>query len=100
MVYIKLPSTSADRKEGVMRSLRTAVCLRHLLRRFHSPKTAFFEGAYKASGALHERPILEKFGVLKSLAVALPFIYIGAMISMNGAAFLEEHDIFVPEDDD
>ncbi|VDL95465.1 unnamed protein product [Schistocephalus solidus] len=53
-----------------------------------------------ASGALHARPIFEKYGVLKSLTVALPFICIGAMISMNGAAFLEEHDIFVPEDDD
>ncbi|VDK82652.1 unnamed protein product [Dibothriocephalus latus] len=54
----------------------------------------------QASGALRERPILGRYGIIKSLAVALPLIYIGAMISMNGAAYLEEHDIFVPEDDE
>lgn len=40
-----------------------------------------------------------RFGALRSLAVSLPFIYLGAMISKHGAMFLEEHDIFVPEDD-
>lgn len=33
-------------------------------------------------------------------AVVVPFLYVGTLISKNFAALLEEHDIFVPEDDD
>lgn len=32
--------------------------------------------------------------------VVVPFLYVGTLISKNFAALLEEHDIFVPEDDD
>lgn len=32
--------------------------------------------------------------------VVVPFLYVGTQISKNFAALLEEHDIFVPEDDD
>lgn len=32
--------------------------------------------------------------------VVVPFLYVGNLISKNFAALLEEHDIFVPEDDD
>lgn len=32
--------------------------------------------------------------------VVIPFLYVGTLISKNFAALLEEHDIFVPEDDD
>uniref|UniRef100_A0A8C5QUK8 Essential MCU regulator, mitochondrial n=1 Tax=Leptobrachium leishanense TaxID=445787 RepID=A0A8C5QUK8_9ANUR len=40
------------------------------------------------------------FGLIRVFAVVIPFLYVGTLISKNFAALLEEHDIFVPEDDD
>ncbi|XP_010071910.1 PREDICTED: essential MCU regulator, mitochondrial [Pterocles gutturalis] len=40
------------------------------------------------------------FGLLRVFSVVIPFLYVGTQISKNFAALLEEHDIFVPEDDD
>ncbi|VDO07869.1 unnamed protein product [Rodentolepis nana] len=57
-------------------------------------------GAYNLSGSLRGRPKTDRYGTWKSLCIAVPFIILGGCISMKGAAYLEEHDIFVPEDDD
>uniref|UniRef100_A0A5K3G513 Essential MCU regulator, mitochondrial n=1 Tax=Mesocestoides corti TaxID=53468 RepID=A0A5K3G513_MESCO len=70
------------------------------LGRVSSRSSCSFDGAYKLSGSLRERPIADSFGTRKSLGIAIPFICLGGYVSMKGAAFLEEHDIFVPEDDD
>lgn len=40
------------------------------------------------------------FGLTRMTIVVIPFLYVGTLISKNFAALLEEHDIFVPEDDD
>lgn len=40
------------------------------------------------------------FGLIRIALVVVPFLYVGTQISKNFAALLEEHDIFVPEDDD
>lgn len=40
------------------------------------------------------------FGLLRVFSIVIPFLYVGTQISKNFAALLEEHDIFVPEDDD
>lgn len=40
------------------------------------------------------------FGLIRMTVVVVPFLYVGTLISKNFAALLEEHDIFVPEDDD
>lgn len=40
------------------------------------------------------------FGLIRMTIVVVPFLYVGTLISKNFAALLEEHDIFVPEDDD
>lgn len=40
------------------------------------------------------------FGLFRMTVVVIPFLYVGTLISKNFAALLEEHDIFVPEDDD
>uniref|UniRef100_A0A673IG01 Essential MCU regulator, mitochondrial n=1 Tax=Sinocyclocheilus rhinocerous TaxID=307959 RepID=A0A673IG01_9TELE len=40
------------------------------------------------------------FGLVRIMMVVAPFLYAGTLISKNFAALLEEHDIFVPEDDD
>lgn len=40
------------------------------------------------------------FGLVRIALVVVPFLYVGTQISKNFAALLEEHDIFVPEEDD
>ncbi|CAH8431923.1 unnamed protein product [Schistosoma mattheei] len=60
---------------------------------------ATYKGAYKASGAFCDRPQIMRFGILRSLAVGIPFIFIGSVISRTGAELLEEYDIFTPQDD-
>uniref|UniRef100_G3ML94 Essential MCU regulator, mitochondrial n=2 Tax=Amblyomma TaxID=6942 RepID=G3ML94_AMBMU len=52
------------------------------------------------SGAMLPEPEISSFGFLRALLTVLPGLYIGATISKEGAAFLEENDIFVPDDDD
>uniref|UniRef100_A0A674BWC4 Essential MCU regulator, mitochondrial n=1 Tax=Salmo trutta TaxID=8032 RepID=A0A674BWC4_SALTR len=44
--------------------------------------------------------IQTSFGLFRIAVVVIPFLYVGTLISKNFAALLEEHDIFVPEDDD
>ncbi|XP_019966909.2 essential MCU regulator, mitochondrial [Paralichthys olivaceus] len=52
------------------------------------------------SGAILPRPRKTPFGLVRIALVVVPFLYVGTQISKNFAALLEEHDIFVPEDDD
>merc|ERR1711970_1041787 len=52
------------------------------------------------SGAILPKPDKISFGLIRMTAVVVPFLYVGTLISKNFAALLEEHDIFVPEDDD
>ncbi|RTG83339.1 uncharacterized protein DC041_0001646 [Schistosoma bovis] len=61
---------------------------------------ATYKGAYKVcDGAFCDRPQIMRFGILRSLAVGIPFIFIGSVISRTGAELLEEYDIFTPQDD-
>jgi hypothetical protein len=39
------------------------------------------------------------FGLFR-IAVVVILLYVGTLISKNFAVLLEEHDIFIPEDDD
>jgi len=55
---------------------------------------------YSESGAILERPQRVSFGLLKVLLVVGVSVFIGGTISMKGAEFLEEHDLFVPDEDD
>ncbi|CAJ1053495.1 single-pass membrane protein with aspartate-rich tail 1b [Xyrichtys novacula] len=52
------------------------------------------------SGAILPKPDKTPFGLTRMTMVVVPFLYVGTLISKNFAALLEEHDIFVPEDDD
>lgn len=47
-----------------------------------------------------DRPEKLRFGWLRITLVVVPTLYLGATISQQGAAFLEENEIFVPSDDD
>lgn len=55
---------------------------------------------YSESGAILSKPDRVPWGLLKVLVVVFASVYVGGTISKNGAAFLEEHDIFVPDEDD
>jgi len=52
------------------------------------------------SGALLPGPQVNRLGVVKVFGFAIPGIYLGATFAQKGAEFLEENDIFVPDDDD
>lgn len=52
------------------------------------------------TGAFLPEPKKTPFGLLRVLLTVLPGLYLGATISKEGAAFLEENDIFVPDEDD
>ena len=46
------------------------------------------------------RPYTFKWGMVPVTLVSVPMIYFGAMAAKSGAEFLEEWNIFVPDDDD
>jgi len=52
------------------------------------------------TGAIAKKPDAESFGLFKVILISIPFIYAGAVTSREGAAWLEENEIFSPEDDD
>ncbi|XP_078093764.1 essential MCU regulator, mitochondrial [Mustelus asterias] len=52
------------------------------------------------SGAILPKPVKTSFGLVKVFIVVIPFLYMGTQISKSFASLLEEHDIFVPVDDD
>ena len=49
---------------------------------------------------IESAPSQVRLGLIKVFAVVVPFVYVGAVMSKYGAEFLEEWNIFVPEDDD
>jgi len=54
-----------------------------------------------ASGGVVDEPErYRRFGLLKILLTCTAGLTVGAWISKNMAAFLEENELFVPEDDD
>ncbi|KAF5397140.1 hypothetical protein PHET_09163 [Paragonimus heterotremus] len=73
--------------------------LRHHIKRRSIQCYSGEEGSTMSTGALHDRPHITPFGAVKVMAVVSATIFCGAMISKKGAEFLEENDIFVPEDD-
>lgn len=52
------------------------------------------------SGALLEKPVRVRFGLIKVALIVAPFITMGGIISREFAAWLEENELFVPDDDD
>uniref|UniRef100_A0A3Q2YN81 Essential MCU regulator, mitochondrial n=1 Tax=Hippocampus comes TaxID=109280 RepID=A0A3Q2YN81_HIPCM len=62
--------------------------------------TACRTAVCSSSGAILPKPKKTPFGLWRIAAVVVPFLYVGTRISKNFAELLEEHDIFVPEDDD
>jgi len=52
------------------------------------------------SGALLEKPVHVRFGLVKVAVTVTPFLLTGGILSREFAALLEEHELFVPDDDD
>jgi hypothetical protein len=50
--------------------------------------------------AVKPEPTRRSFGLLKASILVVPCVYIGGYLSQNLASFLEEWNIFVPNDDD
>lgn len=71
-----------------------------LARRTTAPQSRHLANVSGSTGTIPPMPKRQFLGITKLLLVSAPFIYIGGMISMHGASFLEDYDIFVPEDDD
>lgn len=53
-----------------------------------------------SAGAYLEPPHFTNWAPLKFIACTIPFVAIGSLISKHGAKFLEEYELFVPDDDD
>ncbi|KAJ8001769.1 hypothetical protein DPEC_G00172870 [Dallia pectoralis] len=71
------------------------------LKSSHTPRLNQLRTAVStATGGVLPKPDKVSFGLIRMTVVVIPFLYVGTLISKNFAALLEEHDIFVPEDDD
>lgn len=53
-----------------------------------------------SNGEIRAMPEQTRFGLVKVFAVSVPGILVGATLAKNGAAWLEENEIFIPDDDD
>ncbi|KAL3996348.1 SLIT-ROBO Rho GTPase activating protein [Sarotherodon galilaeus] len=91
---LRLPLRLSSRNMGIM--TRNAG-----LKTSNIPRTTQSRTAVSTpSGAILPKPEKTPFGLIRMTLVVVPFLYVGNLISKNFAALLEEHDIFVPEDDD
>ncbi|XP_027874838.1 essential MCU regulator, mitochondrial-like [Xiphophorus couchianus] len=91
---LRLPLLPFSRNTGIMTrnpSLKTSTISKTTQRR---------TVVSTPSGAILPKPEKIPFGLIRMTVVVVPFLYVGTLISKNFAALLEEHDIFVPEDDD
>ncbi|KAL8616916.1 hypothetical protein ACOMHN_041835 [Nucella lapillus] len=52
------------------------------------------------TGAILSKPVRVRFGLVKVACTVTPFLITGGILSREFAALLEEHELFVPDDDD
>ncbi|CAF3610659.1 unnamed protein product [Rotaria sordida] len=58
------------------------------------------KGVYTESGAIRPMPKRYPLGIMKVLGIAIPFLYLGSLVSKYAALGLEKMDLFVYSDDD
>ncbi|XP_013100566.1 essential MCU regulator, mitochondrial [Stomoxys calcitrans] len=85
--------------KAVATSISSSPTIRQLLGRTIS-EVQRRQATHFRSGALKPKPEETPFGMVGVLCSVLPGLFIGAAISKSVANFLEENDLFVPEDDD
>ena len=84
-----------------MASLRTSRSVLPVLRRNANRMTVPVRTkVYYETGAILEKPVRVRFGLLKLACTVTPFLLTGGFLSREFAALLEEHELFVPDDDD
>lgn len=81
--------------------LRMCICpAQPLLHSRHSFLRHSSTRSVTSTGVVLSKPEKTRFGLTKVTLIVVPFLYVGGIISREGAAWLEENDIFSPEDDD
>lgn len=80
--------------------LRLWIRSARILHHYHVTSLMRSTSTCSTSGAVLSKPESKRFGLVKVTCVVIPFLYVGGIISREGAAWLEENDIFSPEDDD
>ena len=108
----RLSLFSCNKKSGISISINTTrnsssiyqlIAKTRNIKRFQrSYRTDFHivKNVYSQSGAIAELPQWYRLGILKVLTNIFFFLMIGSMVSKIGTKFLEENDIFKPDDDD
>ena len=74
-----------------------------ILHRLRSSRLAYLPTAQQvvsSSGAFNSLPHRISLGITKIVAITVPTVYIGAELARISATFLEDWNIFVPDDDD
>lgn len=57
-------------------------------------------GTHTSTGAVLDPPVTNKMGVIWAIAVVIPAVYLGGMLSTWMASTLNKYNIFVVDDDD
>ena len=74
-----------------------------ILNRLRSSRLPFLPTAQQvvsSTGAFNALPHRITLGLTKVFAITVPTVYIGAELARISATFLEDWNIFVPDDDD
>ena len=53
-----------------------------------------------STGGVASKPFHYPLGIVFVLALSVPFTYAGAFMAKSFASYLEDFDLFVPDDDD
>lgn len=78
----------------------SAQIILHRLRSSRIPLQPTAKQVVSSNGAFNAFPEQVSLGLFKIFAVSIPTIVIGAEMARVSAAFLEDWNIFVPEEDD
>lgn len=78
------------------------ICVRPAMQILHGQRFSSMKhySTCARSGGILSKPEKTSLGLIKVTCIVIPFLYLGGMISREGAAWLEENDIFSPEEDD
>ena len=78
----------------------SAVMILHRLRSSRLPYLPTAQQVVSSSGAFNSFPRQMSLGLIKVCAITVPTVYIGAELARISATFLEDWNIFAPDDDD
>ena len=78
----------------------SAITILHRLRSSRLPFLPTAQQVVSSTGAFNSLPHRISLGLTKICAITIPTVYIGAELARISATFLEDWNIFAPEDDD